>query len=129
MFRLSYRKIFLGMNVMPWWRSTTKESVKTFWGILTDTSIKQKLFFWKYQNFDIIHKQCRGEVVSNELLKYHQTVNQTQVSEYPSMIKKTFYQVLFVLIERILFSKNLLKNIFKKISPKNQTVIFRKSSF
>ena len=84
MFRLSYRKIFLGMNVMPWWRSTTKESVKTFWGILTDTSIKQKLFFWKYQNFDIIHKQCRGEVVSNELLKYHQTVNQTQVSEYPS---------------------------------------------
>ena len=38
----------------------------------------------KIVNFDIIHKQCRGEVVSNELLKYHQTVNQTQMSEYPS---------------------------------------------
>ena len=35
-------------------------------------------------NFDIIHKQCRGEVVPNELLKYYQTVNQTRVSEYTS---------------------------------------------
>ena len=35
-------------------------------------------------NFDIIHKQCRGKVVPNELLKYCQTVNQTRVSEYPS---------------------------------------------
>ena len=38
----------------------------------------------KIVNFDIIHKQCCGEVVPNELLKYYQTVNQTRVSEYPS---------------------------------------------
>ena len=37
----------------------------------------------KIVNFDIIHKQCCGEVVPNELLKYYQTVNQTRVSEYP----------------------------------------------
>ena len=28
-------------------------------------------------NFDIIHKQCHGKVVPNELLKYYQTVTQT----------------------------------------------------
>ena len=38
----------------------------------------------KIVNFDIIHKQCRGDVVPNELLNYYQTVNQTRVSEYPS---------------------------------------------
>ena len=33
-------------------------------------------------NFDIIQKQCCGEVVPNELLQYYQTVNQTRMFEY-----------------------------------------------
>ena len=35
-------------------------------------------------NFDIIQKQCCGEVVPNELLKHYQTVNQIRMFEYPS---------------------------------------------
>ena len=33
-------------------------------------------------NFDIIQKQCCGEVAPNELLQYYQTVNQTRMFEY-----------------------------------------------
>ena len=35
-------------------------------------------------NFDIIHRQCRGEVVPPDLLKYYQTINENTVSGYPS---------------------------------------------
>ena len=59
----------------------------------------------KIFNFDITHKQCRGDVVPNELLKYYQTVNQTRVSEYPSDDQEKIYQVLFVSIESIFISK------------------------
>ena len=38
----------------------------------------------KIVNYDIIHRECRGEVVPKHLLKYYQTVNEGNVSEYPT---------------------------------------------
>ena len=35
-------------------------------------------------NFDIIHRQVRGEEIPSDLLKYWQTVNDKAVSEYPT---------------------------------------------
>ena len=37
----------------------------------------------KIINFDIIHREFRGEVVPKDLLKYYQNVNKGYVSEYP----------------------------------------------
>ena len=36
----------------------------------------------KIVNFDIIHRQCRGEEVPKHLLKQYQTVDDKSVSEY-----------------------------------------------
>ena len=85
----------------------------------------------KIVNCDIIHKQCRGEVVPNELLKYYQTVNQTRVSEFPSDDQEKILSSAFRTDRKDIYfeRKKLLKNIFKKTSPKTQTVIFRKISF
>ena len=38
----------------------------------------------KIVNFDIIHSKCQGEVVPKDLLKYYQTVNERNISEYPT---------------------------------------------
>ena len=84
----------------------------------------------KLVNFDIIHKQCRGEVVSNELLKYHQTVNQTQMSEYPSNDQENILSSAFRTDRKdTFFEKKSIEKHLKKISPKNLIVIFRKCSF
>ena len=37
----------------------------------------------KIVNYDIIHREFRGEVVPKHLLKYYQIVNEGNVSEYP----------------------------------------------
>ena len=66
----------------------------------------------KIFNFDITHKQCRGDVVPNELLKYYQTVNQTRVSEYPSDDQEKILSSAFCIDgKHIYFEKKLLKNI------------------
>ena len=38
----------------------------------------------KTVNYDIIYRECRGEVVLKHLLKYYQNVNERNVSEYPT---------------------------------------------
>ena len=66
----------------------------------------------KIVNFDKIHKQCRGEVVPNELLKYYQTANQTRVSKYPSDYHEYILSSTFRTNRKdIYFEKKPLKNI------------------
>ena len=38
----------------------------------------------KIVNFDRIHRECQAEVVPPDLLKYYQTVNEKEISWYPS---------------------------------------------
>ena len=85
----------------------------------------------KIVNFDIIHKQCRGELVPFELLKYYQTVNQIRVSEYLSDDQEKILSSTFCTNSKDIYFKKetTAKHFFKKIIQKNQTVIFRESSF
>ena len=38
----------------------------------------------KIINFDIIHRECRGEEVPKDLLKHYQTFSDKSVSDYPT---------------------------------------------
>ena len=75
----------------------------------------------KIVNFDIIHKQCRGEVVPFELLKYYQTVNQIRVSEYPSDDQEKILSSTFCTDSKDIYfkkettAKHFLKKLLKKI--------------
>ena len=83
----------------------------------------------KIVNFDIIHTKCCGEVVPDELLKYYQTVNQTWVSDYPSDDQERILSSAFCTDKKDIYFENKIEKHFKKISRKNEAVIFRKSSF
>ena len=80
----------------------------------------------KIVNFDIIHKQCRGEVVPNELLKYYQTVNQTRVSEYPSDDQEKILSSAFCTDRKDIYfeRKKNIENIFKKNQSKKSNCYF-----
>ena len=75
----------------------------------------------KIVNFDIIHKQCCGEVVPFEPLKYYQTVNQIRVSEYPSDDQEKILSSTFCTDSKDIYFKkettanHFLKKLLKKI--------------
>ena len=80
----------------------------------------------KIVNFDIIYKQCRGEVVPFELLKYYQTVNQIRVSEYPSDDQEKILSSTFCTNSKDIYfkKKNYCKTFFKKNYSKKSNCYF-----
>ena len=45
----------------------------------------------KIMNFDIIHRQCGGEKVPEELYKYYETIREKEVSQYSKSNPKKIY--------------------------------------
>ena len=71
-------------------------------------------------SFDIMHRQVRGEEIPSDLLKYHQTVNDKTVLEYPTSDQEKFLVVHFGQIGKIFFWKTKIKKHFnEKTGPKN----------
>ena len=67
----------------------------------------------KIVNFDIIHRQARGEKVPEELLKKHQTVEENKTKKYPKEQQKNFLTSAFRTDRPdIYFEKNVVINHF-----------------
>ena len=85
----------------------------TFQDLLRD--IDKDFSLTKIINFDIIHRESRGEVVPKELLRQYQTVNEKQVCQYPVDHQQKILSSAFRRDrEDIYFEKERLKNIFLK---------------
>ena len=78
----------------------------------------------KIVNFDKIHKQCRGEVVPNELLKYYQTANQTRVSKYPSDYQENILSSTFRTNRKDIYFEKTTEKHFKNKLVENIKPLF-----
>ena len=72
----------------------------------------------KVINFDIIHTECNGEEVPEDLLKHSHTLNDKAISDYPRTELDKILSSAFGTDQR---------DFNKKIKPK--TALFHKSSF
>ena len=69
----------------------------------------------KIINFNFIHRQCRGEVVLPDPLKYYQTIKESTVSGYPSSEKTEICSSAYGTDRKDIFLiTRRLKNILKK---------------
>ena len=69
----------------------------------------------KIINFDIIHRECRGEEVPKDLLKHYQTVNDKSVSDSPTPEQDQILSSAFRTDrEDIFFEKKTVKKHFNK---------------
>ena len=62
----------------------------------------------KIINFDIIQRECRGEEVSKDLLKHHQTVNDKSISDYLTPEQDQILSSAFRTARRDIFLKRKL---------------------
>ena len=84
----------------------------------------------KIINFDIIHRQCQGEVVLPDLLKYYQIINKNTVSGYHSSEQTEIRSSTFRTDRKDIFFENeTIKKHFKKIDNKKSKVLLCQSSF
>ena len=68
----------------------------------------------KIFNFDIIHRQVRGEKVPEDLLKKYQTVQENKTKKYPEEPQQNFLASAFRTSRPdIYFEKNVVINHFK----------------
>ena len=66
-------------------------------------------------NFDIIHRECREEMVPKDLLKYYQTFNNGNVSKYPTPEQDKILASAFrTKREDIFFEQKTIKKHFGK---------------
>ena len=75
----------------------------------------------KIVNFDIIHRQARGEKVPEELLKKYQTVQEKRTKQNPKEHKKIFWLLHSELTGPIFILKRILPMIILKA---NSIIIF-----
>ena len=103
----SYVPMYVPKN-LPWYEC---DDLMTWYGQSKCTDFQRdtgkRFREAKIINFDIIHRQCRGEMVPPDLLKYYQTINENTVSEIHSSAFVTDRKDLF-------FEKETIKKHLKK---------------
>ena len=84
----------------------------------------------KIVNFDIIQRQCCGEMVPFELLKQYQTVSKKTMCTFSSTTKTKIRSSGFRTDRKDIFFENeTIKKLSKEIDNKKSKVLLRQSSF
>ena len=84
----------------------------------------------KIVNFDIIQRQCCGEMVPSELLKQYQTVSKKTVCTFSSTTKTEIRSSGFRTDRKDVFFENeTIKKHSEKIGNKKSKVLLRQISF
>ena len=91
-------------------------------------------------NFDIIHRNCRGDEVPKNVLKQCQTVGHEDVLKYPETKQNKFFSSVFRADRKDIYFEdksikihfweetvNNKKHFFKKVKPR--TLLFCANSF
>ena len=102
-------KIFHGTKGMGSWHGMIKYNAKTFWE--THKHFKETNII----NFDIIHREAQDEKVSDELIKYYQTIWELRILKYPKPEQNKILSSSFRTDRPdLFFEKNIVLNHFKK---------------